>query len=188
LQAVLARALRIAQALEPLHASQRIHGGLHPETLEFLNDGSLRPSSLQPGDDALSLARLRYASPEQAGRLPVVDSRSDLYSLGLILYERLLGQPAFDSSDPLDLAYRHMAVAPVPPHVLDPEVPLQVSELVMRLLAKSPDARYATARGERAPCICCLASSAASACASKSARVSVVSSCACSSTAMTHSK
>ncbi|RFO96471.1 hypothetical protein DIC66_12565 [Rhodoferax lacus] len=147
LQAVLARALRIAQALEPLHASQRIHGGLHPETLEFLADGSLRPSSLQPGDDALSLARLRYASPEQAGRLPVVDSRSDLYSLGLILYERLLGQPAFDSSDPLDLAYRHMAVAPVPPHAVNPEVPLQVSELVMRLLAKSPDARYATARG-----------------------------------------
>jgi predicted ATPase/signal transduction histidine kinase/DNA-binding response OmpR family regulator/HPt (histidine-containing phosphotransfer) domain-containing protein len=143
----LAQALKIAQALESLHAASRIHGSLHPDTLDFLPDGSLRPGTVLPGEDSLSLVRLRYASPEQAGRLPVVDARSDLYSLGLILYEALLGQSAFDSLDPLDLAYQHMAVAPAAPHSVNPAVPQQVSELVMRLLAKSPDARYASARG-----------------------------------------
>ena len=146
-QTALAHALKIVQALEPLHASARIHGNLHPNTLAFLADGSLHPGSPATGEDSLSLARLRYASPEQAGRLPVVDSRSDLYSLGLILYEWLLGQPVFGSQDPLELAYQHLAVAPTAPHRVNPAVPQQLSDLVMRLLAKSPDARYASARG-----------------------------------------
>lgn len=143
----LARTLRIAQTLEALHASQRIHGALQPERLAFAPDGSLQLTSAPPAEVTLPLARLRYASPEQAGRLAVVDARSDLHSLGLILYEWLLGRPAFDSHDPLDLAYHHMAVAPTAPHALNVDVPPALSELVLRLLAKSPDARYATARG-----------------------------------------
>jgi predicted ATPase len=70
-----------------------------------------------------------------------------MYSLGLMLYGWLLGQAAFDGSDALELAYRQISVAPPAPHAVNAGVPLQVSELVMRLLVKSPDTRYASARG-----------------------------------------
>lgn len=144
----LARALRLAQQLVALHAAQRVHGGLHPGSIACSADGSLRPYR-PPTEESLSLslARLRYAAPEQIGRLPVVDARSDLYSLGLVLYEWLVGEPAFDASDPLDLAYLQLAVLPLPPRVCQDAVPQVVSDIVMRLLAKAPDARYASARG-----------------------------------------
>ncbi len=143
----LSRAIRVAQYLDTLHSTRQVHGSLHPDHILFGSDDSLQVGAPHSGDSDLSLARLRYASPEQAGRLPVVDSRSDLYSLGLILYEWLTGQPVFDAADPLDMAYRHMAVAPVAPATVRPEVPALMSDMVMRLLAKAPNARYATARG-----------------------------------------
>ena len=147
LQIHLTRALKLARQLEALHAQQRVHGSLHPGCIDFLADGSLRLGRPAVCDDKPSAARLRYAAPEQAGHLPVVDARSDLYSLGLVLYEWLLGQPALEGNDPLDLGYRQLAVLPVAPHVLQPALSQPVSDLVMRLLAKSPEARYASARG-----------------------------------------
>lgn len=141
LQTHLTRALQLAQQLEQLHAAQRVHGALQPGCVEFAADGSLRLGRPAGSDDAIPLARLRYAAPEQVGRLPV-DARSDLYTLGLLLYEWLLGQPAFAGKDALDLSWRQLAELPPPPHTLDPDVPQALSELVMRLLAKSPDGRY----------------------------------------------
>ena len=146
LESALVRALALAQSLAVLHAAPKMHGGLCPEALTFSPDGSVQLRAPPPLGQALSLERLRYASPEQAGRKPPVDARSDLYSLGLILYEWLVGQAAFDVKDPLELAYRQICVTPQAPHAVNPGVPLQVSELVMRLLAKSPGARYASAQ------------------------------------------
>ena len=155
LQSVLTRALAAAQALQDWHSSQPLHGDLDPEAFVFATDGrtSLRPP--RP-DRPLSLQQLRYASPERAGQLAPLGPRSDLYSLGLVLYEWLLGQAAFDSQDPLLLAYQHIAVAPDAPHRCNAGVPQPVSELVMRLLAKSPLARYASARGLADDLQCCL--------------------------------
>ncbi|WP_158558906.1 ATP-binding protein [Rhodoferax lacus] len=147
LETTLTRALLLAQALAALEARQHMHGALSPQALDLLPDGSLRLLPAPPAGRSLSLEQLRYASPEQAGRHARVDGRSDLYSLGLILYEWLLGRAAFDSMDPLDLAYRQLLVLPDAPHTVNAAVPLQVSGLVMRLLAKSPDARYASAQG-----------------------------------------
>lgn len=103
LQAHLSQAHRLAQHLDSLHARQRLHGSLRPDSMVFLDDGSVRLAEPQTGEAALTLVRLRYVSPEQAGRLPTVDGRSDLYTLGLILYEWLLGRPVFDGNDPLGL-------------------------------------------------------------------------------------
>jgi AAA ATPase domain len=145
LESALARTLALAHALTELHAAQKIHGSLCPEALTFGPDGSVQLQTPAPLEQAVSRKRLRYASPEQAGPTPLVDARSDLYSLGLILYEWLLGPAAFDALDPLELGCPQVCVTPQPPHCVDPGVPWQVSQLVMRLLAKSPGARYASA-------------------------------------------
>lgn len=101
----------------------------------------------QPDDLSLSLLCLRYTSPEQAGRLALLDQRSDLYSLGIIFYEWLVGDVPFTTDDLLDLAHQQMSLSPVAPAVHLPHLPAQISELILKLLAKSPDARYASARG-----------------------------------------
>jgi serine/threonine-protein kinase len=80
-------------------------------------------------------------SPEQAmGRL--VDGRSDLYAVGLLLYEMLLGQPPFDGEDSYAVGYKHVHEAPVPPDSTDPKIPAALSVIVMKCLSKNPADRY----------------------------------------------
>lgn len=145
LETALARALAVAQCLAALHASGRLHGGVCPQALHTQPDGTLCLNPPPPAGQALTLEQLRYASPEQASSQTAWDGRSDLYSLGLLLYEWLLGQPAFASGDALELAYQQIQVLPTPPQQHEPALPRPVCEIVMRLLAKAPAARYASA-------------------------------------------
>ena len=90
-------------------------------------------------------------SPEQTGRMNRgVDYRSDLYSFGATCYEMLTGQRPFESHDPLEVIHGHVAQAPVTPHVRDPRIPRQLSDLVIRLLAKTAEERYQSAEGVEA--------------------------------------
>jgi serine/threonine protein kinase len=91
----------------------------------------------------------QYLSPEQA-RGETVDSRSDLYSTGCLLYELLTGRPPFVGDSPVSVAYQHVGEEPVPPSSLDPDVPPAVDAIVMRALTKDREDRYQNADEMRA--------------------------------------
>jgi PAS domain S-box-containing protein len=101
---------------------------------------------------------LAYISPEQTGRMNrAPDYRSDLYSLGVTLYELLTGQVPFPMTDPAELVHAHIAKSPLPPIMLFPDIPPVLSAIVLKLLAKTAEARYQSAYGLKADLETCLA-------------------------------
>jgi predicted ATPase/signal transduction histidine kinase len=163
-------AVRIAAAVSDLHADGLVHRDLkpanilvNPTTLEVrLADFGLatrlprerqvaRPPQLVEGT-------LPYMSPEQTGRMNrALDSRTDLYSLGVTFYQMLTGRLPFEARDPLEWIHCHVARAPSSPSQLVPELPEAVARVVMKLLAKMADDRYQTAGGLRRDLERCLA-------------------------------
>ncbi len=150
----------LARALEGLHRHHIIHKDVkpsnvlvHPETgVVKLIDFGIATRLTQELSDSLGLRSLEgtlaYVSPEQTGRVNrAVDHRSDLYSLGATLYELLSGILPFASLDALELVHSHIARRPVPPHERNSEIPIPLSRIVMKLLAKAAEDRYQSARG-----------------------------------------
>ena len=91
---------------------------------------------------------LAYMAPEQTGRMNrSIDSRSDLYSFGVSLYEMLTGSLPFTASDPMEWVHCHIARQPIPPQERRKNVPAPVSAIIMKLLAKTAEERYQTAAG-----------------------------------------
>ena len=101
---------------------------------------------------------LAYMAPEQTGRMNrSVNSRSDLYALGVTFYELLTGGLPFTASDPIELIHRHLAREAIPPRDRVEAVPAQLSAMVMKLLTKTAEERYQTAAGVEADLRKCLA-------------------------------
>jgi PAS domain S-box-containing protein len=93
-------------------------------------------------------ASLHYISPEQTGRVErSVDYRSDLYSMGVVLYELLTGRLPFDTTDASELIHSHIAKWPMAPAEINPEIPPAVSDIIMKLMAKNAEERYQSAYG-----------------------------------------
>jgi predicted ATPase len=100
---------------------------------------------------------LAYMSPEQTGRINrMIDHRADLYSLGVTLYEAVTGQLPFSATDPLDYIHSHIARVPTAPHEVNSNVPPVVSDIILRLLEKTPDNRYQHASGLKSDLDGCL--------------------------------
>ena len=158
-----------AAALGGLHRQGLIHGNVNPANiLVNLSSGQAwlvgacfesrldRAQELRPLESAGTFA---YMAPEQTGRINrPVDARSDLYSLGVTLYELLTGTLPFAASDPMEWAHAHIARQPVPPSERAADVPEQLSAIVSKLLSKTAESRYQSAAGLEADLRSCLAS------------------------------
>jgi predicted ATPase/class 3 adenylate cyclase len=151
--------LGIASGLAELHRQDIVHRDISPASIMVGDDGVARIVDLslatiiprqQVAMAAPSVLRgdLHYISPEQTGRTSrSVDYRTDLYSLGITMFEMLVGEVPLRRTDPLELVHDHLAVRP--PHIRDrrADVPRIVGDLVARLLEKDPDDRYRSAIG-----------------------------------------
>jgi PAS domain S-box-containing protein len=168
-------AIGISVALGHVHAKGLIHKDVKPANM-LVNAVSGRvwltgfgiaselPRERQPPEPPQVLAgTLAYMAPEQTGRMNrSIDSRSDLYSLGVTLYEMLTGELPFMAADPMEWVHCHVARQPTPPVQRVPEIPAVVSAIVMKLLAKNPEERYQSAGGVVADLRRCLAALEAS--------------------------
>jgi len=160
-------AILVTDSLGQLHNHNIIHKDIKPSHI-MLNwkaqlvkitglSISSRFSQETPVNGKNLEGTLTYMSPEQTGRINrMVDYRSDFYSLGVVFYEMLVGHPPFTSDDVLELVHCHIAKQPLAPHVLNPVIPSTISFLVMKLLAKSAEARYQSAYGLKADLQACL--------------------------------
>ncbi len=153
-------AIKIAEILSQIHAANIIHKDLNPSNLVFNpTTGQLKIidfgiSTVFTRENTpikhpnLLEGTLAYMSPEQTGRMNrSLDYRTDLYSLGATFYQLLTQRLPFETTDALELVHCHLARQAIPPHQLVPEIPLTVSNLVMKLLAKTAEERYQSAWG-----------------------------------------
>ena len=155
----LAIAIALAEAIGKLHARGMIHKDIKPTNVLIDTQGKVRLTGFGiasrllrerqvPAPVEIIAGTLAYMAPEQTGRMNrSIDSRSDLYALGVTCYELLTGTLPFTAGDPMEWIHCHLARLPTPPSERDPGIPEMVSAIVMKLLAKTAEERYQTAEG-----------------------------------------
>ncbi len=144
---------QVAAALAAAHLRGLVHRDVKPANIMLTADGTAKVTDFgiarvetaspltQP---AAVVGTAQYIAPEQAeGR--TVDGRSDIYSLGCVLYEMLTGQVPFTGPTPVAIAYRHVQDQVVPPRLLNPTIPPELEAVVLTAMAKAPEDRYQTA-------------------------------------------
>ncbi len=145
-------ARQILSALRFAHRHGIVHRDIKPHNVLVDGEGRVkvtdfgiaRAGTSQMTETGSIVGTAQYLSPEQA-RGGEVDPRSDLYSLGIVLYELLTGKTPFEGETPVEIAMKHLSTAPKPPSKLRPDIPPELDMVVLRALAKSPDDRYQSA-------------------------------------------
>jgi beta-lactam-binding protein with PASTA domain len=143
---------QILNALRFAHRKGVVHRDIKPHNvmvdtdsrLKVTDFGIARAGASQMTEAGAIVGTAQYLSPEQA-RGAAVDQRSDLYSIGVVLYEMLTGQVPFTGDTPVEIAMKHLSDTPRPPSTLRPEIPPDLDMIVLRALAKNPDDRFQTA-------------------------------------------
>ena len=146
-------AIQIASALEMAHKNNIIHRDITPHNIIITEDGIAKVTDFGIAKAVsnstitafgTTIGSVHYFSPEQA-KGGYTDAKSDIYSLGVVMYEMVTGKVPFDADTPVSVALKHMQEDPVPPIELNPHLPEAVNKIILKALKKDPMLRYQTA-------------------------------------------
>jgi beta-lactam-binding protein with PASTA domain/predicted Ser/Thr protein kinase len=137
-------ALRFAHRHGIIHRDIKPHNILIGERLKVTDFGIARAGASQMTEAGSIMGTAQYLSPEQARGAPVTAS-SDLYSVGIVLYEMLTGKVPFNGDSAIEIAMKHLNELPKPPSKIRPEIPEELDQVVLRALSKAPEDRYQSA-------------------------------------------
>ena len=146
-------AIQIASALEMAHRNNIIHRDIKPHNIIITEDGVAKVTDFGIAKAVsnstitafgTTIGSVHYFSPEHA-RGGYTDAKSDIYSLGVVMYEMVTGKVPFDADTPVSVALKHMQEDPVPPIELNPHLPEAVNKIILKALKKDPMLRYQTA-------------------------------------------
>ncbi len=142
--------IQILRALQHAHDKGIVHRDIKPQNIMMFTDGTIKVMDFgiakfarEEGKTATdqAIGSVHYISPEQASG-DVTDAKSDIYSVGAMMYEMLTGSKPFDSDNPVAIAVMHMQDIPERPRALNPDIPDGLEEIVLRAMEKAPEDRY----------------------------------------------
>jgi hypothetical protein len=141
--------LQICSGLKEAHAQGIVHRDLKPENVMIDSQGNVKIMDFGIARSMEAVTRLTgtmvgtpaYMAPEQVSGKPV-DYRTDIYSLGLMLYEMFTGAPAFVADNPIAIAMKQMRDTPLPPHEVEPAIPVDIERSILKCLEKDPARRF----------------------------------------------
>lgn len=143
-------AIQVGRGIEAAHNKNIVHRDIKPQNIMISTEGKVKVTDFGIARAATSntissdvMGSVHYSSPEQA-RNGFVDGKSDIYSLGIVMYEMVTGRVPFDGDTTVAVAIKHLQEEMVAPSAYAPELPISLEKIILKCTMKSPDRRYAT--------------------------------------------